>query len=403
MGIPNIYEMKDLPISHLRELVEVALNGQLEGVREKLDGQNFTFTLTSKGEVRFLGKGRIKSLVEKGGLDRNGLIQRFADKPKTLSDSFISAYDAIQSVCDSLDEDILSAFYDDEVIISTEILNPEHPNIVKYEQKRICIIEATDIDGVFDEYFFEDFVKAVDGIMSHGWLICRIPILQPKMPLGSYTTGAFLNELETIVTGDVYDINDVITDLSAEWIERNNISFSGVPADRLARRLAGNKSQLGRRGFQNSTDWETLKTLEKSLPHFEIRFPLENWVQRLGIAVMSRYDLPFTSPSVARAYQMRDEVSNIQRAFDEGRIDTDDAILRRIEVTLNRIDKSQLKRCAEGIVFNWKGRQMKLVGPFAPVNRLLGYFRYGKNPAQIVAPLMLFEFAGFGLGRDSGT
>jgi len=55
-----------------------------------------------------------------------------------------------------------------------------------------------------------------------------------------------------------------------------------------------------------------------------------------------------------------------------------------IRVALERIgDESNFEKAVEGIVFRWKGKTRKLTGLFTPINKLRGFFAYGKNPAKI--------------------
>lgn len=41
------------------------------------------------------------------------------------------------------------------------------------------------------------------------------------------------------------------------------------------------------------------------------------------------------------------------------------------------------EKAVEGIVFRWKGKTRKLTGLFTPINKLRGFFAYGKTPAKI--------------------
>ena len=386
MGIPNIYEMIDLSISDLYEIVELGLMGSLNDVKEKLDGQNFTFTIGHDASVRFLGKGLIKSLVVQGGLNREQLQIRFANRPDSLTESFIDAYDVIQSTCNGLTAELIDELFDGgRIAISAEILNPDHPNIIKYDRKRICFLEPVALNNSddIDHYAFDDFIRTVDGHMVHGWTINRVPILEPRGPANRSIYEQFKNEL-TAIAVDHHNVNDVLRSLAYEWLEKKGISYRGVRQRDLACRLAGDKSWLGRKNFDYSSDWISFKELEKMLPLQEIRLPFELWVQRLGIAVMDRYNLSFTPHSITRLIEMYDGIVKYRKAFNEERIIADAKQLRRIELALCRIDESLMKHCAEGIVFRFNNKIMKLVGPFAPVNRLFGYFKYGNNPARIV-------------------
>ena len=67
-----------------------------------------------------------------------------------------------------------------------------------------------------------------------------------------------------------------------------------------------------------------------------------------------------------------------------GRLIADPGQTEAIRVALERIgDEAAFEKAVEGIVFRWKGKTRKLTGLFTPINKLRGFFAYGKTPARI--------------------
>ena len=58
--ILSFYEDVDMPLSELREVFEVVLNGHLEDVQEKMDGQALTITVRNGQVEGFTGWRKTK-------------------------------------------------------------------------------------------------------------------------------------------------------------------------------------------------------------------------------------------------------------------------------------------------------------------------------------------------------
>jgi hypothetical protein len=72
--------------------------------------------------------------------------------------------------------------------------------------------------------------------------------------------------------------------------------------------------------------------------------------------------------------------SDVKMAIDKLSASTDVNDLKVLKTQLSRIKAAGgLKSIVplEGIVFNFKGKTYKLTGAFAPINQLLGYFKFG--------------------------
>src|SRR4030067_2134629 len=173
--IKNFYEDFGFPLEDIPSLIEDACLCRLKNVTEKLDGQNFTFTVKTGfmgPQVKFLGKGMPKSIVDIGGLDRSGIQERFSSTP-IISDTFTRVYDILQRLIESMPEQLLHNEFDDgQVAWSAEVLCPETRNIIAYSKRSIRLIGSTHQSSVRFPELCEERTQADE------WVVGPVPNLK---------------------------------------------------------------------------------------------------------------------------------------------------------------------------------------------------------------------------------
>ena len=92
--ILSFYEDFNMPLGELREVFEVVLNGHLEDIQEKMDGQALTFTVKN-GVVEGFSKGVSWERVQRGGNTIESYRSTYADRP-TVQYSYVSSMEALQ-------------------------------------------------------------------------------------------------------------------------------------------------------------------------------------------------------------------------------------------------------------------------------------------------------------------
>jgi hypothetical protein len=71
---------------------------------------------------------------------------------------------------------------------------------------------------------------------------------------------------------------------------------------------------------------------------------------------------------------MKDVINDVR---SNGNIDTQSKLMRQLQ-RLESVGGESSINSAEGIVFKYKGRLMKLTGSFAPLNQILGSIKFSK-------------------------
>lgn len=390
--IKNFYEDRDFILRNFERLVYDSCRGFLLNATEKLDGQNFTFKYSSKypleQRVRFLGKvNNSKLFLTQEGVGRDVLIEKYSDN-QSVQKAFLGAYDALSELFDSIvNRDGLEDF-----AVSAEILCLETRNIIWYPRNEIRFlnwIPLTD-DAKSEKYTsLCDIAKSVTE--KKEWKISQVPTVKFKPRLDREDKiFEFSNKFDKLrkefhCTGYDQKMEDLRCAMVASSL-KDKLPSSII--ERAAWRLANEeKSALTKKHAGSS--WKDFQTIESecSIIVNEALMPLEELFREFSSYVISTATFSLSeSENIAAVDNALTKFYEIRNAVNEGRVKTDSLNLKRI--------KSAIKRCpnpnmfasnVEGIVFEWPtGKKRKLVGYYTPINRVLGYFRYGKNPAKII-------------------
>jgi hypothetical protein len=170
-------------------------------------------------------------------------------------------------------------------------------------------------------------------------------------------------------------------------LPRSDVSVKFRAASRLA---TGIKSIISKKQFTSQDDWKAFQNIEADSTFVnEALEPLERFFRQLGTYALETVDSSLSESTQHDISVVIEMVKKIKHAIKENRIKASPEVLKRIHSANNRCpDWSELKQSytknIEGIVFEWEDRKLKLTGYYTPINRLLGYFKFGQNPAMII-------------------
>lgn len=389
--ILGFHEDLKMPVSELKEAIRALLEGNVEEVQEKLDGQNLTFTVRD-GRVETLTKGVTWNRAAQGGKRYEDYDSIYAERP-AVRDAFKTSHSALQAAVDA-DPDLAAAvFQNGSVVVEASMMIPSNPNTIVYDVPRIVFIGAhaldPSLDGKHDERAYRAWVAKAKSMKSSPLGLADVPILKLQRVLDSDRVAAELeSELDSLMrsagldpSGDVL-IGDVLFGLvSNALIERG---FSAEEADRGAQRVVWGLRRGNPQKSFSPESWQALRELERGTFLDEMRVPLERIVQRLATTVFRNLEFALASNDASSGKELRDFVARVRTSMQMGRVLADPKTLNSIRTALERIgDEAQFEKAVEGVVFRWKGKTRKLTGLFTPINKLRGFFHYGKEPARI--------------------
>jgi len=394
--ILNFYEDLDMPLSELYEVIEAVVDGKLEDIQEKMDGQNVTFSVVD-GELQFFSKGANWNRVQRGGMNRATIQSKYNDR-MTVRDAFLMAYDAINYVVKKNPQNANQLFQNGQVLVESALLAPNNPNTIVYEEPHIRFIQAeavgpdAEVDNAAYRTFVSDAEDAIDKLESK-IKMGAVPLLKLKRSLDAdHVMSDLKGRLDKVISKAGLDESNTVGDLAIHLAEKI-LAERGIPDSILKqaayRLVTGNKKDVGKKDFLEKADaevWSQYQALEKDRGTVlgKALIPIENIIQRIGAHAFKNMEFALASNRTESGDDLRQFVRKVRSAFESGNLLADPKQLERIKVALNRVGEEELfEKSVEGIVFQWKGKTRKLTGLFTPINKLRGFFAYGANPAKI--------------------
>ena len=135
--IYNLYEEFSMPLSDIIEIGRLGLEGKLENVQEKMDGQFLAFTVAN-GQLRFFTKMDLQGQAAKdkklaaiqsggkgGGMTLDEIMSTYTGGRSNIAEGFAIAYEALEPVVLKYQDTL---FRNGEVVMASQIMVSKNPN-----------------------------------------------------------------------------------------------------------------------------------------------------------------------------------------------------------------------------------------------------------------------------------
>jgi phosphopantetheine adenylyltransferase len=407
----HLYDNRDLTFGEMKDIIRAAANAELS-TEEKVDGQNL-FISYSVPEGKAKG-ARNKGNLKAGGLDAVGLAKKFAGRGG-LEKAFVNGFDAFEKAVESLsDREKIKAFGPDANIwYNSEIMDPgtegdpNDPgsvNVIKYDNKILKIHGVGHF--VFDretgekkpipEGTLEVIDNALERMQSHlsntdsKYKLARKAIINLQKLEDEEVLSRSIalinrqmsdNDLNDRSTMQDYMFTRLLRGMDSELPENTKREIV-----KYLMKLPGN---IGLRALKKGLSSEDLADLnnviaaKKSLLLQAVE-PLENVVHDFTVELLNGLDSVFIADTSKEVMRLKDELSKaVKQITAKG--PEDPAAMEVMQRHLNKIkDFSQITTPVEAVVFDYNGHTYKFAGNFAPLNQILGMFKYG-SAAPILA------------------
>ncbi len=384
MAHPMDYD--DLTLADITELIENIFNGKIENITEKIDGTNIQATMNPQGEVVFVrNKGDLNSA--KGGMSISDMAIKWADKPK-VANTFISAGEIIKKVFNNVGVDFFNPNNSTKILVNCECVTAGVTNIMPYPSDQVDFHDLWIYKFNGSEWIKSEVTK--DGLKTIEYASKDIDNAQitPNVIISmnkdnERTSKKYISEIKNIL-GNTKSIGEFkykkFTDYISEhypWILHDKDGVD-ILFDRW---FNSNKSyniknikKLYRDNIDELVDLD--KKGYKELMQYCCE-PLDTFFSRLGNDVLNMCKCIIN-------YNSKDSVVNqlkqeLNTVVNDVRASSNDDLNNKLNKQLQRLEKlgNQINPI-EGIVFNYKGKLMKLTGSFAALNQILGSIKYSR-------------------------
>jgi hypothetical protein len=399
--LAHLYDNRGLTFEKLADILTAASRGKLVGT-EKTDGFNIYLGFKG-GEAK---AARNKGDMRKGGMNAVDLAMReFAGGPE-IKKVYVDAFSAFEAAVASLSDEEKTAIFgpEGEIFYNSEIMGPGASNVVNYDSNIITIHgsghkrydEETDkvVNADVDEaskaldQVVDRFEQAIQG---KNFNVQRTAFVNLQKLEGSYDLKIALEKIKKAgFQGDMTvqdflaeklleDVNEKFPSLNDDMKQQivNRITkVEGAPTlTQIYRGLGGDKNLKEQvRSYVQTGN----KTISKLI------WPIEDAIHDFAVAMLEGMESVYILDNPKELARLKKEVQtaikSIQAYQGPGQEMAHEILAKQLR-KIKHLDR--ITSVAEGFVFEYDGQLYKFTGNFAPINQILGLFRFGRKGVKI--------------------
>jgi hypothetical protein len=428
----HLYDNPRLTFSDIKSILQAAAEGNLEGT-EKTDGQNLyiSFSVPNQ-ELEFAEGGaraaRNKTNIKSGGMNARQLASKFSFN-KSLQKSFSQALRDFENVIRQMprakQEEIFGP--DTNIYYNAEIINPETANVINYDSKLVSIhrgggaefdketgsaVEVEIVDPETGEVITgpkdvskhantlaDELEKVQQNLADNKFKIEMDAVFNLKALEDKQALSKALSEIEDEISAEGIsdsqmvieyimarilsmirergmDIDEETEKLLLKRVLLSNPSYrSAYGYDRMPKELDPRKIVKGASPKDKNSAIYIIKNADEILK--QAIEPIENTIHDFSVEMLKGLESLFVLDNKKETERLRKEVTKAIKAIEKSGHEQALEILQKQMNKLKSVEN--ISTAAEGFVFDHDGWSYKFTGNFAPINQILGLFKYGRK------------------------
>lgn len=400
--MPSIWEDISLTFGKIKRIFIDASGGNLL-VSEKTDGINIYLSYSVKeGKAK---AARNQSNIKLGGLDAEQLASKFIDRGQ-LTTSFNEAFSTWEAAIKQLNPQTQIKIFgpNTNVYYSAEIIGPDSKNVINYEIKSLVLHSSGHFLNDVDEKSFniEEGRKILQNTIQQiqqskdlgsykiiNQSIFQLRKLDDKKPLESalFELSKLQNKFNL---KDSHSIGDFVKQNIENYLKENFPKLSSGVIQNLIDKTLGVKGLNINKILEKVPQEykEKIKLLSNNINELNKQsvLPLENIIYKFSIELLKGINSLYILDNSKSLKQLQSEVSD---AIQKIQNSSHEEAIKILNQQLNKLQNAdQINTSIEGLVFEFEGTTYKFTGNFAPINQILGLFKYGRG--STIPPLNKF-------------
>jgi len=390
----HLYDNRELTFGEMKEIFTQASTGKLE-VAEKTDGQNLFISYSiPEGKAK---AARNKGNIKNGGMDAYELAKKFAGRGG-LTEAFVESFAAFEKVVSRLsNKEKLSIFGQDaNIFYNAEVMDPRSANVINYDKKSLVIhreghamfnretAEVEDVDVSQNAAALESALKVVEQ-SDEDYTVS----MKTLKTLKAMTDGSVLNmalgRMDKFMSDNKLSDEDTVGQyIINKLVEIIDLMKIPLPDDKKRILI---KKMYGTKGVKITDVTKGMQPeIKNRINEFykdskaiaaEIIYPLEDIVHDFSVEVLKGMKSAFVVSNKKEVLRMKNQVSDVidkmQKAGSREAYDFLKKQLKKLK------DVENVSTAVEGVVFQHNGNVYKMTGNFAPINQILGFFKYRRS------------------------
>ncbi len=413
--LAHLYDNPDLTFNEIKSILRAASSGKIVGT-EKTDGYNI-YLGARQGVALY---ARNKGDMVAGGRTMQDLDMRQFAGGQQVKDVYVKSFSAFQSLINNLEPNEQAAIFgpNGEIFYNTEIQGPGASNVVNYDANILSIHRSG--HKVYDSSANKVLAIPKSNDVQYAEFAKKFPNINIEQS-SQYLDNA-LDRFEEQSQGMDFSVKrtavlqlKALSDDTAyeNTIQKfNNAGFGGnmTVGDYIESQLRGNLSQdlsffnqqtqqdiidkiLSKDGAKNlrqiykgykPEEVEAIRNLVSNGGKFISKAvsPLENAIHDFAVEMLRGLESVYILDNAAELERLRREVrtaiDQISQYAGPGAAEAHEILKKQLKKLKSH---SNINSVVEGFVFEYKGQNYKFTGNFAPINQLLGLFKYGRGTA----------------------
>lgn len=385
--MPHPIDFSEFTAADLKELITDLFSGKIEDITEKIDGTNLQSTMNENGTVLFIRNNTELNSVG-GGMTIDDIPNRWVDKPSVMN-TFLSAAKTITEVFKNVDPKFFNPEPNKRLTVNSECVIAGVTNIIPYAEAQVDFHDIYVYVKNGDKWVLDEVTKKGLDVIDKACEKVDNAKLTPKVII------EITKESNNLIKKYHKLIDDLIEDDSisidnwkySKFIEYIKDNYPWIENDKTGltalynRWFNGDKSinlkVLKKIYSDNLTELTDLdKKGYKDIVNTIID-PLDQIFVKLGNDVIK------LCKGLINGSSNNDVIKQLQTNLEDvvkgvntnGSSETQAKLLRQLQRIENAGGNSAINS-AEGIVFKYKNKLMKLTGSFGPLNQILGSIKY---------------------------
>jgi hypothetical protein len=397
----HLYDNPRLTFSKVKEILRAASQGNLVGT-EKTDGQNLFLSYNiHDGTAR---AARNKGDIKRGGMTASELAAKFGGRG-TLEDAFNDAFAAFEQAVSQMSEEELAEIFgqNTNIYYNAEIQDPRNPNVINYDMKTLTIHRVghgefdrdtgtkTDLDVSDSVDKLSSALEKYQNERQEGEYRVQMNAIRNLEKLGDDTAlQSALTQIDNLMSradaGDDTTIGQYVLEEAKRAIqERVDLTPEQLELvmTEMEKRMYNMKGKALRGVLSAIDDAEVKQEVRQILTqdykqiYKAAILPLESVIHDFSVEMLKGLQSAFILDNVKEVSRLRGQVARAIQAIEGSGSEQAMEILKQQMEKLKSVE--QVTTAAEGFVFNYDGHAYKFTGNFAPMNQLLGLFKYGRG------------------------
>jgi cytidyltransferase-like protein len=395
----HLYDDRTLTYNKIKKILSAASKGELEGT-EKTDGFNLYLGIKNDQGAFAPAWARNKGDMKTGGRSFSDLAAKEFKGGEEVKKVYIDAFKAYEKAVGSLNTKQKVGIFGEngDIFYNTEIQGPGASNVVNYDANIISIhhvnhkrynpetndleIIDTSANSKLLDSLINQFEQATSG---EKFSIRRTAFLKLNKLDDDYDLNIALQKIQKAGLSDTMTIEQYLENNIREHVE-NVLNFlksekQQEVIDRILKKEGHHNLTHIYKGFPVEVK-QKIKIVVESGPSIikKATWPIESAIHDFAVELLKGLESAYILNNKEELSRLKNEVEDAIRTIQSYQGEKQEEVHGILAKQLEKLkNHDNITTVVEGFVFQFGDQLYKFTGNFAPVNQLLGLFKYGKG------------------------